>query len=67
MMKLMNIKYQDTVKRRKEKKTNPITKPNVYGYVFSPLISEEIMKDMKRTQGSFFVGVNICKFNEYFS
>jgi hypothetical protein len=41
-------------------------KPNVFGYVFSDLISEEILKDMKRTQGSFLVGVNLSNlFNEF--
>jgi hypothetical protein len=34
--------------------------PNVFGYVFSDLISEEILHEMKRTQGSFFVGVNLA-------
>ena len=34
--------------------------PNVFGYVFSDLISEEIVHEMKRTQGSFFVGVNLA-------
>ena len=41
-------------------------KPNVFGYVFSDLISEEILGDMKRTQGSFLVGVNLSNlFNEF--
>ena len=41
-------------------------KPNVFGYEFSDLISEEILKDMKRTQGSFLVGVNLSNlFNEF--
>ena len=41
-------------------------KPNVYGYVFSDLISEDILRDMKRTQGSFLVGVNLSNlFNEF--
>ena len=34
--------------------------PNVYGYVFSDLIHEDILRDMKKTQGSFFVGVNLA-------
>ena len=41
-------------------------KPNVYGYVFSDLISEDILRDMKRTQGSFLVGVNLSNlFSEF--
>ena len=41
-------------------------KPNVFGYEFSDLISEEILRDMKKTQGSFFVGVNLSNlFNEF--
>jgi len=54
--------YQDTVKKEEEAKAKQTQsqKTNVYGYVFSPLLSEELMKDMKRTQGSFFVGVNIA-------
>ena len=59
---LMDVKtynqYQESVKE--EKKYNiQEHKPNIYGYTFSPLISEEIMQNMRRTQGSFFVGVNI--------
>lgn len=54
--------YQSTVKKEEEEKAKQTQsqKTNVYGYVFSPLLSEELMKDMKRTQGSFFVGVNIA-------
>ena len=51
--------YQDVVKEEKKYKTQE-HEPNVYGYTFSPLINEQIMQDMKRTQGSFFVGVNIA-------
>ena len=41
-------------------------KPNVFGYVFSDLISEDILRDMKRTQGSFLVGINLSNlFNEF--
>ena len=59
-------KYQKLVKEEKEKIEPQIHKPNVYGYTFSPLISEEIIKDMKRTQGSFLVGVNISNlFNTF--
>ena len=54
--------YQSTVKNEEAEKAKQTQsqKTNVYGYVFSPLLSEELMKDMKRTQGSFFVGVNIA-------
>ena len=52
--------YQNVVKEEKKKKETQDHKPNVYGYTFSPLLSEELIQDMKRTQGSFFVGVNIA-------
>jgi hypothetical protein len=52
-------KYQNVVKEEKKTKKTQEHKPNVYGYTFSPLLSEELIQDMKRTQGSFFVGVNI--------
>ena len=36
------------------------------GYVFSDLMDEDILREMKRTQGSFFVGVNLSNlFNEF--
>ena len=34
-------------------------KPTVFGYVFSDLISEELLRDMRRTQGGFLIGVNL--------
>jgi len=53
--------YQNAVEEEeKNKKDTQEHKPNVYGYTFSPLLSEELIQDMKRTQGSFFVGVNIA-------
>ena len=59
-------KYQNLVKEEKAKSAPQEHKPNVYGYTFSPLISEDIIKDMKRTQGSFLVGVNISNlFNTF--
>ena len=58
--------YQKVVKEEKAKTEPQSHKANVYGYTFSPLISEEIIKDMKRTQGSFLVGVNISNlFNTF--
>ena len=50
-----------------EKKSNiGAHKPTVFGYQFSDLISEEILRDMKRTQGSFLVGLNLSNlFNEF--
>jgi hypothetical protein len=40
--------------------------PNVYGYVFSDLIHEDILRNMKKTQGSFFVGLNLANLlNEF--
>jgi hypothetical protein len=51
---------------KEEKKRLGAHKPNVYGYVFSDLISEDILRDMKKTQGSFLVGVNLSNlFNEF--
>ena len=66
---LMDMKtyneYQGVVKEESKHKTQE-HKPNVYGYTFSPLLSENILQDMKRTQGSFFVGVNIANlFNSF--
>jgi len=66
---MMNVttygKYREVDKA--ERKANiGAHKPNVFGYVFSDLISEEILKDMKRTQGSFLVGLNLSNlFNEF--
>ena len=69
MMNITKYKdYQNNVKKEeKEKKENPPKEnSDVYGYVFSPLINEEILQDMKRTQGSFFVGVNLANlFNTF--
>ncbi len=50
--------YQDVITEEDKEKIQKHS-PNVYGYTFSPLISQSLMDDMKRTQGSFFVGVNI--------
>ena len=58
-------KYKEVEKAEKKSRIGA-HKPNVFGYVFSDLISEELVKDMKRTQGSFFVGVNLSNlFNEF--
>jgi len=46
-------------KQQQEKLKFGAHKPQVFGYVFSDLISEDILRDMKRTQGSFLVGVNL--------
>ena len=51
-------KYRQVEKLERQNKMGSHT-PNVFGYVFSDLISEEILHEMKRTQGSFFVGVNL--------
>ena len=57
--------YRDVEKQEKKLKLGA-HKPNVYGYVFSDLISEDILRDMKRTQGSFLVGVNLSNlFSEF--
>lgn len=51
-------KYREMEK--KEQKLKPgAHKPNVYGYMFSDLISQDILRDMKKTQGSFLIGVNL--------
>lgn len=58
-------KYKKVEKIERKSKMEAHT-PNVFGYVFSDLISEEILHDMKRTQGSFFVGVNLANlFNSF--
>lgn len=68
---MMNVdtysKYQKVNKEEKKDKSRiGAHKPNVFGYQFSDLISEEILKDMKRTQGSFLVGLNLSNlFNEF--
>jgi len=57
--------YKDLEKQERKLKVGA-HKPNVYGYVFSDLISEDILRDMKRTQGSFLVGVNLSNlFDEF--
>jgi hypothetical protein len=61
-------KYKKVEKEEKEEKNSRIGahKPNVFGYVFSDLIRAGILEDMKRTQGSFLVGVNLSNlFNEF--
>ena len=58
-------KYRE-VDKLEQKSRIGAHKPNVFGYVFYDLISEEILKDMKRTQGSFLVGLNLSNlFNEF--
>ena len=53
--------YKDIEKKEKEDKKLKFGshKPNVFGYVFSDLISEGILRDMRKTQGSFLIGVNL--------
>ena len=52
--------YKDIEKKEKQKKLKfGAHKPTVFGYVFSDLISEDILRDMKRTQGGFLIGVNL--------
>lgn len=53
-------------KERQEKLKFGAHKPQVFGYVFSDLISEELLRDMKRTQGSFLVGVNLANLFDTF-
>ena len=69
MMDITKYKdYQDDVKKEDKETMQipPKQNPDVYGYVFSPLINEEILQNMRRTQGSFFVGVNLANlFNTF--
>ena len=60
-------KYKDAEKEEKKYKLKfGSHKPQVFGYVFSDLISEELLRDMKKTQGSFLVGVNLANlFNTF--
>lgn len=52
--------YRNVEKKEKERKLKfGAHKPTVFGYVFSDLISEDILRDMKRTQGGFLIGVNL--------
>jgi len=52
--------YRDVEKQEQKRKLKfGAHKPTVFGYVFSDLISEEILRDMKRTQGGFLIGVNL--------
>jgi hypothetical protein len=60
---MMDVKtyneYKNVVKEEEGRDKTQEHAPNIYGYTFSPLISAQLMEDMKRTQGSFFVGVNL--------
>lgn len=52
--------YRDIEKQEQQRKLKfGAHKPTVFGYVFSDLISEDILRDMKRTQGGFLIGVNL--------
>ena len=66
MMDLPTYAQYKNVQKQEKKLKFGAHKPNVYGYVFSDLISEDILRDMKKTQGSFLVGVNLSNlFNEF--
>ena len=58
------VKYQEVAeKERKEKRKKD---KKLYGYKFSDLIDEKTLREMKRTQGSFFVGLNLANlFSEF--
>jgi hypothetical protein len=48
------------------KKNRPQKRATTFGYMFSDLLREDIVREMKRTQGSFLVGVNLVNlFNEF--
>ena len=59
--------YSNVIKKEKNNRTNVgANNNNKNGYFFSDLISEKNLRNMKRTQGSFLVGVNINNlFNEF--
>lgn len=68
---MMNLptyaKYKNAEQREKKERKLKMGahKPTVYGYVFSDLLSEEVLRDIKKTQGSFLIGVNLNNlFNE---
>ena len=66
MMDVATYNQYRTVDKAEHKEKMRAHKPNVFGYVFSDLVSEDILRDMKRTQGSFLVGVNLSNlFNEF--
>jgi hypothetical protein len=49
-----------------EQRNKPQKRASTYGYVFSDLLREDIMREMKRTQGSFLIGVNLSNlFKEF--
>jgi hypothetical protein len=60
--------YSQARKMEKERKKSQIGehKPNVFGYEFSDLANKGLLDEMKRTQGSFLVGVNLINlFNDF--
>ena len=59
--------YSNVIKKEKNNRTNVgANNNNKNGYFFSDLINEKNLRNMKRTQGSFLVGVNINNlFNEF--
>ena len=61
MMDLPTYAQYKNIEKKEEKRKLKFGahKPTVFGYVFSDLISEEILRDMKRTQGGFLIGVNL--------
>ena len=66
MMDVATYGQYRTVDKAEHKAKMTAHKPNVFGYVFSDLVSEDILRDMKRTQGSFLVGLNLSNlFNEF--
>ena len=66
MMDIATYNQYRNVDKAERKEKMRAHKPNVFGYVFSDLVSEDILRNMKRTQGSFLVGVNLSNlFNEF--
>ena len=65
---MMNLGEYGRYKKDVEKldKNRPVKRATTYGYMFSDLLREDIMREMKRTQGSFLVGVNLANlFREF--
>jgi len=66
LMDVATYKNYDKDVKQLQQSSMGAHKPNVYGFEFSNLINEELLKEMKHTQGSFFVGINLSNlFNEF--
>jgi len=59
MMDLATYAQYRKLEKEEMKKDSKTREPNVYGYLFSDLVNEDILRDIKRTQGGFLIGVNL--------